>query len=139
MTLFYGVLDPGSGTLEYANAGHPFPLLRRAEGSVEELGNGSLPLGLNSGGTFPAGQTTIEPGDLLVLYSDGIPEAESDGAGDTFGFDRLKGLLSRPESPQLVHDRILEAVRRHLGDRPLNDDLTLVVLDRAPALNLPPG
>ena len=78
----------------------------------------------------------IEPGDLLVLYSDGIPEAAGGAHGDTFGFDRLKGLLAQPESPQQIHDRILRAVDRHLGDQPILDDLTLVVLDRAPVLKL---
>ncbi len=134
MTLFYGVLDPESGAFEYAGAGHPYPLLRRRAGTIEELGEGAMPLGIKTGGTYTSGQTTIEHGDLLVLYSDGIPEAAGGAHGDTFGFDRLKALLSQPESPQLVHDRILRAVDRHLGEQPINDDLTLVVLDRAPAL-----
>ncbi len=136
MTLFYGVLDPATGAFEYACAGHPYPLLRRLGGAVEELGEGSMPLGLKTGGRYPTRQTTIEPGDLLVLYSDGIPEAAGGANGDTFGFDRLKGLLAQPESPQLVHDRILRSVDRHLGEQPINDDLTLVVLDRAPALEM---
>lgn len=137
MTLFYGVLDPETGVLEYAGAGHPYPLLRRRQGSIEELGEGSMPLGLKAEGTFARRRTTIEPGDLLVLYSDGIPEAAGGAHGDTFGFDRLKDLLARPESPRIIHDRILRALDRHLGERPINDDLTLVVLDRAPALKVP--
>ena len=137
MTLFYGVLDLEIGALDYACAGHPFPMLRRASGTIEELGAGALPLGLNKSSTFPSGQTTIEPGDLLVLYSDGIPEAVGGSHGDSFGFDRLKGLLVHPESPQMIHDRIVRAVQQHLGDRPLADDLTLVVMDRAPSLKLP--
>ncbi len=138
MTLFYGVLDPTTGELDYANAGHPFPLLRRATGSIEELGEGALPLGLNRSGTFPTGRTTLAPEDLLVLYSDGIPEAEG-GSGETFGFSRLEALLVDAATPQRVHDRILRAVERHLGDRALADDLTLVVLDRAPVLQIPNG
>ncbi len=138
MTLFYGVLDPATGELEYAGAGHCYPLLRRRGGTIEELGEGSMPLGLKTGGSYLCRRTVIEPGDLLVLYSDGIPEAAGDDNGDTFGFDRLKGLLAQPESPQQIHDRILRAVDRHLGELPINDDLTLVVLDRAPAFELPP-
>ncbi len=137
MTLFYGALDPETGDFEYACAGHPFPLLRRRDGTVEELGEGSMPLGLKTGGSYASRRATIEPGDLLVLYSDGIPEAAGGADGDTFGFDRLRGLLAQPESPQVVHDRILRTVDRHLGDRTINDDLTLVVIDRAPALSLP--
>ena len=137
MTLFYGVLDPETGVLEYAGAGHPYPLLRRRQGPIEELGEGSMPLGLKAEGTFVRRRATIEPGDLLVLYSDGIPEAAGGAHGDTFGFDRLKDLLARPESPRIIHDRILRALDRHLGEQPINDDLTLVVLDRAPALKVP--
>ena len=133
MTLFYGILDLETGALEYAGAAHPYPLLRRREGAIEELGEGSMPLGLKKDGRWRSRRTTIEPGDLLVLYSDGIPEAAGGVDGDTFGFERLKGQLAQPESPQLIHDRILRAVERHLGELPINDDLTLVVLDRAPA------
>ncbi len=137
MTLFYGVLDLTTGEFEYASAGHPFPLLRRSEGTIEELGAGALPLGLNKQGSFPEGRTTIDHGDLLVLYSDGIPEAAAGENTETFGFGRLQGLLTSPESPQRVHDRILRAVKRHHGGASLKDDLTLVVLDRAPALAIP--
>ncbi len=136
MTLFYGVLDLETGALEYAGAGHPYPLLRRAAGPIEELGRGSLPLGLNRDGAYASRRTTIEPGDLLVLYSDGIPEAAGGADGDAFGFERLRSLLTQPETPQRIHDRILRAIDQHLGERPLNDDLTLVVVDRAPPLEL---
>ncbi|MEM7351101.1 MAG: PP2C family protein-serine/threonine phosphatase [Acidobacteriota bacterium] len=136
MTLFYSVLDPATGDLEFACAGHPFPMLRRGDGTIEELGTGALPLGIHKNSTFATGETTLEHGDLLVLYSDGIPEAAGGPHGDTFGFDRLMGLLVHPESPKIIHDRILRAVRQHLGDQTLDDDLTLVVLDRAPALQL---
>ena len=98
-----------------------------------ELGEGSMPLGLNTRGEFSSHRTRIDHGDLLVLYSDGIPEAAGGVHGDTFGFDRLRGLLAKPDSPRVLHDRILAAVDRHLDKHPINDDLTLVVLDRAPA------
>ncbi len=133
MTLFYGVLEPAGGRFEYANAGHPFPLLRRADGRVEELGAGSLPLGLGRGGGFPGGEQTLAPGDLLVLYSDGIPEAMGAG-GEDFGFERLRKLLTTTDTPQRIHDRILAALDRHLGEQPLTDDVTLVVVDRLPPL-----
>ena len=137
MTLFYGVLTPETGELEYAGAGHPYPLLRRRGGAVEELGEGSIPLGLSTRGNYVCRRTVIEPGDLLVLYSDGIPEAEGGADGETFGFDRLRGQLTQPESPQAIHDRILRSLDRHLGEQAIRDDLTLVVLDRAPTLKLP--
>jgi hypothetical protein len=134
MSLFYAVLDPQTGELELASAGHPFPLLRRSSGQVLELGRGSLPLGMRRDVEFESQTARLEPGDFLVLYSDGLPEAVGGEADESFGFDRLKGLLAYPQSPQQVHDKILAAVDRHLEDRDLTDDLTLVVLDRAPAL-----
>ena len=134
MTLFYCLLDPETGDLEYANGGHPFPLLRRAAGEVVELGEGSLPLGMRRDVRFAGARETLGRGDFLVLYSDGLPEAIGGEASEAFGFDRLKGLLAHPHSPRQVHDKIVEAVNRHLGDRPVADDLTLVVLDRAPYL-----
>ncbi len=134
MSLFYGLIDPASGEFEYANSGHPFPLLRRASGEVVELGVGSLPLGIRRDVQFTAQHQTVGRGDFLVLYSDGLPEAIGGEGEESFGFDRIKGLLAHPHSPQQVHDRILAAFDRHLGDRPVSDDLTLVVIDRAPYL-----
>ena len=132
MTLFYGILDLNTGELEYTNAGHPFPMMRRENGAVEELGEGSLPLGLRAQGDWTTRSTAILPGDLLLLYSDGIPEACS--KIEDFGFDRLKQLLQLPGAARTVHDRVLNAVEQHLDDEPLRDDLTLVVIDRLPPL-----
>ncbi len=132
LTLFYGLLDLQTGELEFANAGHCFPLLRREDGRVEEIGQGSLPLGLRATGEWPTQTAALEPGDLLVLYSDGIPEAVANG--QDFGFERLRGLLRTPGSARTVHDRVLDNLDRHLGDEPLRDDLTLVVIDRLPPL-----
>jgi hypothetical protein len=139
MTLFCGVLDLATGELHYASAGHPFPLLRRARGTVEELGRGSLALGWRPDADFESARVTIEPGDYLVLYSDGLPEAVGGAEDDAFGFERLRRLLGGPKSPRELHDRILQAVDRHLGDRSLGDDLTLVVIERAPPLPAAPG
>ncbi len=141
MTLFYGVLDPESGTLDYASAGHPFPLLRRSDGEVLELGSGSLPLGLKKSGSYTSASVRLEVDDLLLLYSDGLPEAiggPAGGAEEAFGFDRLKSLLAVPGPAQVVHDRILTDVERHLGRRALDDDMTLVVVRRDADVQLPP-
>ena len=129
MTLFYGLLAPADGTLEYACAGHPFPLLRRADGSVTELGAGGLPLGLRGELEIPAGGVTLGPGDLLALYTDGLPEAIS-RAGEAFGYERARALVAPGGAPQLVHDRVLSAFRAFVGDEPLRDDACLVVLRR---------
>jgi len=130
MTLFYGLLEPESGHMEYVCCGHPFPSLRRAGGEVEELGQGNLPLGLRKQASLPVGEVTLQQGDLLVLFTDGLPEAVDASEGEAFGFSRLRELLATVGSPAAVHDRILIAFDRHIGHEPLKDDLTLVVIAR---------
>lgn len=135
MSLFYGLLEPSKGRLEYVCAGHPFPLLRRADGAVEELGQGGLPLGLRDPLAARCFTVTLAPGDRLLLYSDGLPEALST-TGAAFGYERLSRLLAAGGSPQQIHDRILAEFDRHTEGEPLKDDLTLMVLERQ--LPLPP-
>ena len=131
MTLFYGLLDPHTGKLGYVCAGHPFPLLRKAGGKIRELGTGTLPLGLRPEIDLPTGETRIEPGDLLVLFTDGLPESIGGEEREAFGFGRLRRLLAEVGSPAHVHDRILLEFDRHVGQEPVTDDLTLVVVGRA--------
>jgi hypothetical protein len=130
MTLFYSVLDPTTGQLEFVCGGHPFPLLRRAGGSVEELGEGSLPLGMKESAPLSAGSVTLEPGDLLVLFTDGLPEAVGGKERSSFGFARMRELLDTAGSPARVHDRMIMAFDQYVGDAPLKDDYTLVVMAR---------
>ena len=129
MSLFYGVLTPTSGEIEYVCAGHPFPLLRRASGAVEELGRGSLPLGIRDGLESAAATVTLERGDLLLLYSDGLPEAVN-AAGEAFGYDALRQLLRVEGQPQAIHDRVLGALKAHVAGEPLKDDVSIVVVFR---------
>ena len=130
MTLFYGVLDPGTGRLDFVIAGHPFPLVRRAGGRVEELGSGGLPLGLRRRADLSRLSVTLDPDDVLVLYTDGLPEAVDGPDGEAFGFGRVKRLLATAGSPAVLHDRILIDFDRHVANEPLADDLTMVVLAR---------
>jgi len=129
MTLFYGVLDPSDGRLDFVCAGHPYPLLRRPTGAVEELGAGSLPLGLRLELPLHQDSTTVDPGDVLLMYTDGIPEA-IDGSGRSFGFERLDELLAPGGSAQAVHDRVVDDLRRFEAGAPAMDDRSLVVLGR---------
>ena len=131
MTLFYGLLDPQSGQIEFVCAGHPFPLVRRAGGVIEELGTGTLPLGLRKEVELKAQSVVLEDGDLLVLFTDGLPESVNGPDGDAFGFQKIKQLLATVGSPDRVHDRILLAFDQHIGHEPLTDDLTLVVISKA--------
>ena len=126
MTLFYGVLEPATGRLDFVIAGHPFPIVRRAGGRIEELGSGGLPLGLRRAADLQPLTVTLDPDDVLVLYTDGLPEAVDGPNGEAFGFDRLKRLLTAAGSPAVLHDRILIDFDRHVANEPLADDLTLV-------------
>ena len=131
MTLFYGLLDPLSGELSFVCAGHPFPLLRKAGGEIQELGTGTLPLGLRRSVDLQAQSAVLENGDLLVLFTDGLPESVNGPDGDAFGFQKIMQLLATVGSPDRVHDRILLAFDEHIGHEPLTDDLTLVVISKA--------
>jgi sigma-B regulation protein RsbU (phosphoserine phosphatase) len=131
MTLFYGLLDPATGTLDYVCAGHPFPILRRAGGQLIELGSGTLPLGMRPGLELPQARVTVDHGDLLVLFTDGLPEAVNGPTGESFSFQRLRDLLEQVGSPRAVHDRILLAFDQHIVHEPLTDDLTLMVIARS--------
>ena len=131
LTLFYGVLDPETGQLDYVCAGHPFPLLRRAgSGAVEELGEGSLPLGLRRDLELKQKATRLDPGDLLLLYSDGLPEGVNPTTGEAFGFDRLRNLITTAGGVQTIHDRIVQAFDVFLGGEAQEDDISLVVVER---------
>lgn len=134
LTAFYGLLDPETGHLLYLSAGHPFPLLRRTDGTLYELGQGGLPLGMRSDLAFTAEETTLEPGDLLVLYTDGLVEALNPTETRAFGYDRLAELVATGGSPEQVYDRILVYFDEHTERAPLRDDLTLMVVARVGAV-----
>ncbi len=129
LTLFYAVLDPASGHLDHVCAGHPFPMVRRADGSLATLGSGSFPIGLRQDLHLEAAEARLGPGDLLLLYTDGIPEAV-DETGEAFGFDRLEQSFAAGGAPQEVHDRILNDLAEFEGDQELRDDRSLVVIAR---------
>jgi serine phosphatase RsbU (regulator of sigma subunit) len=135
VTVFYGVLDSATGTLTYSNAGHNPPFLFSANGddALQELDNTGPPLGLRvfKDVTWERRTAQIAPGDLLVLYSDGITEAQDD-QGEFFDEDRLLevGRASLGRSAQEVQEAILAEVDRFVGDAPQVDDITLMVLAR---------
>jgi len=134
MTLAALQLDPETHTVIVVNAGHPSPLLlRRATGAIEELTpakSGGPPIGLLDGFPYEGDRATLEPGDTLVLYSDGVTEA-MDLADHQFGTPGLRQVLqAAPGSPQELGDRILQAVARHTAGRSQQDDITLVCFGR---------
>jgi len=130
MTIFYALLDPATGALEYSCAGHPFPILRRSGGDVVELGQGGYPLGFRLDLDFTSQCDVLRPADVLVLFSDGIPEGLN-RAGESFGYERLHSLVAEPGTPQAILERILFAFDDYREGQPLQDDFSLVVLGRS--------
>jgi serine phosphatase RsbU (regulator of sigma subunit)/anti-sigma regulatory factor (Ser/Thr protein kinase) len=130
VTCLYGVLDPVSGHLRFANAGHDLPYVKTAEGVVELRARG-MPLGLMPGMAYEEKEATLEPGDSVLLHSDGIVEAH-DPERDMFGFPRLKETVARAAGGQELIDRVLSDLEAFTGaDAEQEDDITMVTLQRS--------
>lgn len=130
VTAVYGVFDRTRRRLTYSNAGHNPPLLLRGSGRAEWLAEGGTVLGAFADAEYAEAFVDLNPGDLLVFYTDGIAEAVSP-SGEMFGSEGLLTTLRacRPdESARGVCRSILEAVHRHCGHAHMDDDLTAVVL-----------
>ncbi len=129
MTLAFTIFDLERGTLRHTNAGHLYPYLLRQGQAPFGIEVPSLPLGVRSEVTTRTAEVELREGDTVVYLSDGIVEAQ-DESGDPFGFDQLEALLASAEdrSPSAIRDHILEAVARHAGTRPADDDRTVMVL-----------
>ena len=113
VTCLYGVLDPETGHFRFANAGHDLPYVKTAEGS-EELRARGMPLGLMPGMPYEEKETVLQPGDSLLLHSDGVVEAH-DPDGEMFGFPRLKQCVADyPGGGELI-DRVLADLHAHTG------------------------
>lgn len=129
VTAFLGVFEPGRRRLTYASAGHPPPLLRRSLDapivSLEEVG--SYPLGIEHSETFKEATVQLEPGDTVLLYTDGVTEAR-DEHDDLFGQHRLRRVLQDAgEEPEEMIERLRAAVMAHEHGQRAHDDQTLVV------------
>ena len=132
ITAFFCLYDPATDALAYVNAGHNPPYLVRADGSVEELTDGGLILGVMKGMAYDLGQTTLGPGDTLALFSDGVTEAMGD-AQEEYGEDRLVDVLRRVHQRPAaeVVARVTEDVDAFTGPVAQRyDDFTLLVLRR---------
>ena len=131
VTMFAAALEPASGTLEFANAGHPVPLLRNADGGVGEIGEpGALPLGAMADSVFRPRRTVIEPGSCVLFYTDGLDEAHN-GKKELFGKERIvKALGDGGASAQGTIDALLTDVARFTDGEAQSDDLTLITLAR---------
>jgi serine phosphatase RsbU (regulator of sigma subunit) len=130
VTCLYGVLDPASGRLRYANAGHNPPYARTGDGVVELRATG-MPLGLMPDMTYEEKEATLGPGDTLLLHSDGLAEAHNPQR-QMFGFPRLAALVGGCREGQELIDRLLGELEGFTGPGwEQEDDITLVAVQRA--------
>ncbi len=127
-TLFYGVLEP-EGNFEYINAGHVPAMVLTAGGQVYTLGSDNFPLGMFDFADYHSAQAKLQPGDFLVIYSDGISEARN-LRDDLFGENGLRDLLMRFQGNSLddLTKAILSGVREFTGGAPQSDDMTLLMV-----------
>ncbi len=128
-TLCYAVLDPKSGELLYASAGHLFPYVVSPQGGVRALESIAYPLGVRGDLAVEPRSTHMGSGDILFLFSDGLVEARTE-RGDEFGFERLERSLARHagEAVESLRDGVLADIERFTGHHPREDDQTILVL-----------
>jgi sigma-B regulation protein RsbU (phosphoserine phosphatase) len=130
-TLFYGVLKTHDHDITFVNAGHEPPLVFASDGGVTRLETGGLALGVIDG--FPYTQETIPlaPGDVMVIYSDGVPDA-TNPSDEPFGMERLSSLIQqfKQEPAAILVEKMVEAVKNHTGEAPQLDDVTVVAVKR---------
>lgn len=131
ITLFFAVYSPSTGALTYVNAGHHPPLLRRVDGTSERLHGTGIALGMFEGSMYESEATMVGNGETLVLYSDGITEAE-DPEGRPFEESGLEGVITTYTAftAAEIGTEVFKAVERHANDSRFADDLTILILKR---------
>jgi serine phosphatase RsbU (regulator of sigma subunit)/predicted ester cyclase len=132
VTCFYAILDPESGGLRYANAGHDLPYVRRGGGDADELRARGMPLGLMPGMEYEEKELVLEAGEAALFYSDGLVEAH-DLKGEMFGFPRLRKLIAEHGDEEgSLGDSLLEELYSFTGEGwEQEDDITLLTLQRS--------
>ncbi len=133
-TAFMGYLDPATGRVECVNAGHNPPVLVRADGRIETCATGSLPVGVLEDTQYTVNELVMEPGDILSVFSDGIPETV-DADDEEYGEDRFAKVVAERRLTPLkeISDAVLTDLALFRGDVEVGDDVTLVMLRRDPA------
>ena len=138
ITMVVGLYDPSTGRVTYVNAGQNPPMLRRASGRYERLTEGGMALGMFEHATYTAGELTLEAGDVLVLFSDGVTEAENAG-GVAYDDEGLQRVIDEHwwKDLQTLGTSVLRGVETHARDTRIADDLTVLALRRP--MPLPEG
>ncbi len=132
ISLVYACLDPADGVLTYVNAGHNPPLhFHAGQGTFSILNRSGMWLGVDAAATYSDESEKIENGDLIILYTDGVSEAENPG-GESFGEEGLKSvIMMHPgESPKDLCKLVIGAVQDFTGTSELSDDITLLIVER---------
>jgi phosphoserine phosphatase RsbU/P len=131
ITLFYAVYSPATGAMTYVNAGQNPPLIRRRDGRYERLDSTGVALGMFDKSTFAAVETILGPGEMLIMYSDGITEAENPG-GQPFEESGLEMVVERHagQGPAEIGAQVLTSVEAHANRSRFVDDLTILILKR---------
>ncbi len=135
VTLFYAVFDPGTGLVNFANGGHNPPLIVHKDGSSSVLPlTGGIALGVAPNFEFTSDEVTLHPGEALLMYTDGVSEAENVDS-EEFGMDRLQAVFAGSAllSARKANDAVFEAVREFARNRSQSDDITCLVLLREEA------
>jgi len=134
VTCFYAILEPNSGSLSYANAGHDLPYLWHG-GDCEELRARGMPLGLMPGMSYEEKEIVLDAGEAALFYSDGLVEAH-DPEGEMFGFPRLRALIAEHGEERSLGEFLLEELYTFVGEGwEQEDDITLLTLQRSASLS----
>lgn len=130
-TVFYAILDSQKNILLSSNAGQDHPYLFSTDNKIRRLNAGGIPLGMLGDFTYEEESTPLEPGDTLVIYSDGVTEAMNKN-GELFGEERLASVLadSQHETPEAIIEQMVAAIKEYAGPTPQSDDVTIVVVKR---------
>ncbi len=130
-TLFFGILDPETGAVNYVNAGHNPPLIVNTRREIKaHLPRTGVAVGMFPDLEFGVEQTQLEPGDTLLAFTDGVTEAKN-ANGELFSDERLEALLAgAPPAAEGLLDHIERAIKDHVGSAPQSDDITMLALRR---------
>ncbi len=130
ITLFFGVLDPEKNSYSYSNAGHEHPYLFRDD-RTDRLSSGGLPLGVMPESPYDEDEVSLNPGDTLLLFTDGISDAINKN-DENYSEKRLVERVSelKDQEPKQIIDQVLEEVQNFIGEAPQFDDLTMMIIQR---------
>jgi sigma-B regulation protein RsbU (phosphoserine phosphatase) len=131
VTVFLGVLDPPSGLLRYANAGHNPPYIFGSEHGVKVLSNTGMPLGIDEENSWLQDEVLISPGEMLLLYTDGVTDAQN-SEGEFIDRKLITHIAQQNinKSTQDVLNSIMDRLHHFVADAPRFDDITLVIVGR---------